>query len=132
MATISRLLKIIGLFCRISSVLLGSFAKETCNFKQPTNRCLTHTARQQQSGRGGSGLLLVNNERRVDVMNLQVSFAKEPYKRDDILQKRPIILRSRAVVEDLYYCSSTTSGRQRWGAGVEYHFQELNEPYAPS
>ena len=27
-------------------------------------------------------------------LKLQVSFAKEPYKRDDILQKRPIILRS--------------------------------------
>ena len=27
-----------GLFCRISSVLQGSFAKETCNFKEPTNR----------------------------------------------------------------------------------------------
>ena len=38
MATISRLLKIIGLFCRISSLLQGSFAKETCNFKEPTNR----------------------------------------------------------------------------------------------
>ena len=25
---------------------------------------------------------------------LQVSFAKEPYKRDDTLQKRPIVLRS--------------------------------------
>jgi len=28
-ATISRLRKIIGLFCRISSLLQGSFAKET-------------------------------------------------------------------------------------------------------
>jgi len=37
-ATISRLLKIIGLFCRISSLLLGSIAKETYNFKKPTNR----------------------------------------------------------------------------------------------
>ena len=37
-ATISRLLKIIGLFCRISSLLQGSFAKETCNLKEPTNR----------------------------------------------------------------------------------------------
>jgi len=37
-ATISRLLKIIGLFCRISSLLYGSFAKETCHFKEPTNR----------------------------------------------------------------------------------------------
>jgi len=35
--TISRLLKIIGLFCRISSVLYSSFAKETYQFKEPTN-----------------------------------------------------------------------------------------------
>ena len=38
--TISRLLKITGLFCRISSFLWGSFAKETYNFKEPTNRSL--------------------------------------------------------------------------------------------
>jgi len=37
-ATISRLLKITGLFCRIQSLLYGSFAKETYNFKEPTNR----------------------------------------------------------------------------------------------
>ena len=37
-ATISRLLKIIGVFCKISSVLWGSFTKETYNFKEPTNR----------------------------------------------------------------------------------------------
>ena len=37
-ATISRLLKIIGLFGRISSLLSGSFAKETYNFKEPTDR----------------------------------------------------------------------------------------------
>jgi len=36
-ATISRLLKIIGLFCRISCLLQGSFAKETYNFEEPTN-----------------------------------------------------------------------------------------------
>jgi len=36
-ATISRLPKIIGLFCRIS-LLQGSFAKETDNLKEPTNR----------------------------------------------------------------------------------------------
>jgi len=30
----------------------------------------------------------------VGSLNLQVSFAKEPYKRDYVLQKRPIILRS--------------------------------------
>ena len=37
-ATISRLLKIIGLFCRISSLLQGSFAKETYNLKESTIR----------------------------------------------------------------------------------------------
>ena len=37
-ATISRLLKITGLFCRISSLLQGSFAKETYRFKESTSR----------------------------------------------------------------------------------------------
>ena len=37
-ATISRLLKIIRLFCRIPSLLQGSFAKETYNLKEPTNQ----------------------------------------------------------------------------------------------
>ena len=39
-ATVSRLLKIIGLFCRIQPLLQGSFVKETYNFKEPTNRSL--------------------------------------------------------------------------------------------
>jgi len=37
-ATISRLLKMIGLFCRILSLLWVSFAKETYHFKEPTHR----------------------------------------------------------------------------------------------
>jgi len=37
-ATMSRLLKILRLFCRISSVSWESFAKKTYNFKEPTNR----------------------------------------------------------------------------------------------
>ena len=37
-ATISTLLKNIGPFCRISSLLQGSFAKEDYNFKEFTNR----------------------------------------------------------------------------------------------
>ena len=36
--TISRLLTITGLFGRIPSVLQGSFAEETYDFKEPTNR----------------------------------------------------------------------------------------------
>jgi len=35
---ISRLTKNVGLICRISSFLQGSFEKETYSFKEPTNR----------------------------------------------------------------------------------------------
>jgi len=44
-ATISRLLEIIGLFCRISFFLQGSFAKETYHLKEPTNPCHPITVR---------------------------------------------------------------------------------------
>ena len=37
-ATVSSIDKIVGLFCRISSLLKGSFAKETCHFIGPTNQ----------------------------------------------------------------------------------------------
>ena len=37
-ATVSRIDKSLGIFCRISSLLQGFFAKETYNFIDPTNR----------------------------------------------------------------------------------------------
>ena len=37
-ASMRRLLKTIGLYCRLSSILQDSFAKETYNFKEPTNQ----------------------------------------------------------------------------------------------
>jgi len=40
----SRLFKITGLLCRISSFLQGSFAKETYHSKEPTNRSHEITA----------------------------------------------------------------------------------------
>ena len=40
--------------------------------------------------------------RLVGSLKLQVSFAKEPYKKDDILQKRLIILRSLLIVATPY------------------------------
>jgi len=40
--------------------------------------------------------------RLVDSFKLKVSFAKEPYKRDYILQKRPMILRSLVIVATPY------------------------------
>jgi len=40
--------------------------------------------------------------RLVGSLKLWVSFAKEPYKRDYILQKRPVILRSLLIVATPY------------------------------
>jgi len=42
----------------------------------------------------------------VGSLKLQASFAKEPYKRDYILQQRPIILRSLLIVANPYHESS--------------------------
>jgi hypothetical protein len=42
-ATVSRIDKIIGLFCRIMSLLQGSFAKETYNFIDPANQRTRYT-----------------------------------------------------------------------------------------
>jgi len=41
--------------------------------------------------------------RLVGFLKLQVFFAEEPYKKDDILQKRPVILRSLLIVATPYY-----------------------------
>jgi len=47
-AYVLNVISFIGLFCRMSSLLWGSFAKETGNFKEPTNRshpiCATRLA----------------------------------------------------------------------------------------
>jgi len=47
--------------------------------------------------------------RLVDSLQLQVSFAKEPYKRDDILQKRPMNLRSLLIVATSYVLKVITT-----------------------
>jgi len=38
----------------------------------------------------------------------------------------------RAFYKQVCYRTHLTCPYERWGAGVEYHFQELNEPYGPS
>jgi len=54
----------------------------------------TYATAQQFSGMGWLRL--------VGSLKLSVSFAKEPYKRDYILQKRPVILRSLLIVATPY------------------------------
>ena len=60
-AAISRLLKIIGLFCRIVSLLQGSFAKETYIFKQATNRSHPISENAHGSRRSSSPFLRMCN-----------------------------------------------------------------------
>ena len=72
-ATISRLLKMIALFCNRALLKKLYSAKETYNLKEPTNRrhpisCTT-----------------------VYVLATPGADTKEPYKKDYILQKRPMI-----------------------------------------
>ena len=73
---------ITGLFCRISSILWGSFAKETYNLIDPTNQShpifLSHAK-------------LMGWLRVVGSLKLQVSFAEYRLFYRALLQKRPII-----------------------------------------
>ena len=92
------------LFCRILSLSQGSFAKETCNFKELINRShpIYSRHRANRSRRIFSERILVRLLRLVGSLKLYVSFAKEPYKRDDILAKKSITLRSLLIVATPY------------------------------
>jgi len=86
-------------FClSISYLLQGSFARETYNFKEPANRSPPLVARKHLRMPTCKFCLRILTRppmgwlQLVGSIKLYVSFAKEPYKRDDILQKRPIIL----------------------------------------
>ena len=72
--------------------------------------------------------------RLVGSLKLQVSFAKEPYKRDNILQKRPLILRSLQIVATPYTLQMVhmiihrmTYGRPR--SVLEVGFRPLCPPF---
>ena len=120
-ATISRLLKIIGLFCKRILLKRLYSAKETYDFKEPTNCChpivniaegWLFTRKMILGERGAMNSLIMFLKswhcshlhshmgwlRLVGSLKTQVSFAKEPYKRDYILQKRPILLRSLLII----------------------------------
>ena len=97
-ATMSRLLKIIGLFCRISSLSQGSFVKGTYDFKEPTSRSHPIYRRLFQI----SSLL-------------QGSFAKETYN-----FKEPTS-RSHPIFRRLFPISSLLQGSF---AKVTYNFKE--------
>ena len=62
-----------------------------------TKNAVGYTHRTRCGGYADMGWL-----RLVGSLRLYVSFAKEPYERDDILQRRPIILRSRLIAATPY------------------------------
>ena len=75
-ATISRLLKLIGLFCRIQSLLSGSFANETCHFKESTNR--SHPITRLICRRGSYVRRIQGGEDPQDALSCRSFLAKEP------------------------------------------------------
>ena len=106
-ATIRRLLKIIGLFCRILSLLQGSFAKETYNFKEPTNR--SHPIAQTHNLYTSYGVATVSTTvSRIDkiiglfcriLSLLEGSFAKETFNFiDPTNQSHPIWMRHVSII----------------------------------
>ena len=82
---------------RIQSLLQGSFAKETYDFKKPTNRSdpILHLECNQPS--------FVQSQVSINDLVLQVSFAEYSLFCRALLQKRPIILRSLLIVV-IPYC----------------------------
>ena len=96
-ALVSRIDKITGLFCKRALSKRLYFAKETCNFIDPTNR--SHPIHLYVFGSVHSYIYIYwTNDasamgwlRLVGSLKLWASFAKEPCQRDDILQKRPVI-----------------------------------------
>jgi len=70
--------------------------------------------------------------RLVGSIKLQVSFAKEPYKRDDILQKRPIILSILLTVATPYSGITrpvTNMGWLRLVGSIKLQVSFAKEPY---
>jgi len=63
---------------------------------------VTHSYVRQNSITWKARLIHMEWLRLVGSLKVKVFFAKEPYKRDDILQKRPIILRSLLIVATPY------------------------------
>jgi len=80
--------------------------RDPCRFsekREPSRFSLCQT----QSFCHMGGLRLVGS------LKLQVSVAKEPYKRDDILQKRPLILRSLLIVATPYSVAILSQNEKR-------------------
>ena len=90
-AMVSRIDKIIGFFCRILSLLQGSFAKQTYDFIDPTSR--SHPISQR---------LTMGWLQWVGSFKFLVSFAEYRLLYRTLLQKRPIIWRSLLIVATSY------------------------------
>ena len=88
MATISKLLQITGLFCKRALYKRLYSAEDTYNLRP----VIFMNNSDSFAGDAMGWLRLVSS------LKLQVSFPKEPFTGDDILQKRPMILRSLLIV----------------------------------
>ena len=92
-AMMSRLLKIIGLFCKRALYKRRYSAKETCNLKEPTNR--SHPILRRRGGvLNIFTYISMGCLRWVGSLKSEVSFVQDILFYRALFQKRPIILRS--------------------------------------
>jgi len=84
----------IGLFCKRALSKRRYSAKETYNFIDPTN--CSPPIRETDDVCDMRWLRLVGS------LEIYITFAKGPYKRDCILQKRPLFLRSLLIIATPY------------------------------
>ena len=102
LATISRLLRMIGLFCKRALLKRRYSSKENYNLKEPTNRSHPISVFNTTSTRKGvpvqtecmHSVRVARGLRFVGSFKLHVSFAEYRLFNRALLQKRPVILRS--------------------------------------
>ena len=102
MATISRLLKITGLFCRIPSLLYVSFAKETYDFKEPTNRSHPITRVAVDADACYFGVALVNRIDKMRGLFRTRALYKRRYSAKETCNFKEPTNRSHLILENIY------------------------------
>jgi len=94
--------------CIRVSVLATEYDLRVYFFQEPVCKCVRARVL-------ASVFIVMGWLRLVGSLKLWVSLAKEPYKRDDILQKRPIILRSLLSIALAIHCPRASVLAKEYG-----------------
>jgi len=120
---ISRLLQIIGLFCKRALQKRLYSAKETYDFKDSKFVVSYVCGLTRLTQLMCSHMTYVHTCVHTGAHTTSGGSVLSYFQEFDENGSRPHMY--------IHICA-THIYHERWGAGVEYHFQEFNEPYAPS